>query len=219
MNDLIDFLKSLVLSTQQIDAKYKCSVPEIIGLAQTGLADSGDEQATKPKKRRSKKMKLGKNVLYPDEDNHVRKWWSLRKPQRREDEDSTKSKAEETRLQILYLRTRETQLQMILILEILALESSRSGDNGTNPQAPALPGDESALDSSKQTPVKKRNKHNLPVLLVVQADRLSIWQSTTMDGAELPGESHAADSDGAHQSQGSSSDPLRDFCIDIIVPL
>ncbi|KAK7924749.1 hypothetical protein PG985_006803 [Apiospora marii] len=218
MNDLIDFLKSLVLSTQQIDAKYKSSVPEIIALAKTGLADSGDEQATKPKKRKSKKMKLGKNVLYPDEDGHVRKWWSLRKPQRREDEDSTKAEAEETRLQISYLRTRETQLQMILILEILALESSRSGDNGTNSQAPALPGDEPALDSSKQTPVKKRNKHNLPVLLVVQADRLSIWQSTTMDGVELPGESHAGDADGAHQSQGSSSDPLRDFCIDIIVP-
>ncbi|KAK8056827.1 hypothetical protein PG993_002054 [Apiospora rasikravindrae] len=218
MNDLIDFLKSLVLSTQQIDTKYKSSVPDIIALAKTGLADSGDEQTAKAKKRKSKKMKLGKNVLYPDEDEHVRKWWSLRKPQRREDEDSTKSESEETRLQILYLRTRETQLQIILILEILALESSRSGDNGTSSQFPTLPGDESTLDSSKQTPAKKRNKHNFPVLLVVQADRLSIWQSTTMDGVELPGDSHAADSDGARQSQGSSSDPLRDFCIDIIVP-
>ncbi|KAK8089632.1 hypothetical protein PG997_004593 [Apiospora hydei] len=197
MNDLIDFLKSLVLSTQQIDAKYKSSVPDIIALAKTGLADSGDEQTPKAKKRKSKKMKLGKNVLYPDEDEHVRKWWSLRKPQRREDEDSTKSESEETRLQILYLRTRETQLQIILILEILALESSRSGDNSTSSQIPTLPGDESTLDSSKQAPVKKRNKHNFPVLLVVQADRLSIWQSTTMDGVELPGDSHAADSDGA----------------------
>ncbi|KAK6865901.1 hypothetical protein PG995_002429 [Apiospora arundinis] len=218
MSDLIDFLKSLVLSTQQIDTKYKSSVPDIIALAKTDLADSGDEQVAKTKKRKPKKIKLGKNVLYPDEDAHVRQWWSLRKPQRRDDEDSSKSEAEGTRLQILYLRTRETQLQIILILEILALESSRSNENEIGSQLPTLPGNESILDSSKQASVKKRNKHNFPVLLVVQADRLSIWQSTTLDGIELPDGSQAVDADGTHHSQGSSSDPLRDFCIDIIVP-
>ncbi|KAK8126382.1 uncharacterized protein PG998_002141 [Apiospora kogelbergensis] len=218
MNDLIDFLKSLVLSTQQIDAKYKSSVPDIIAQVKTGLGDSGDEQITKTKKRKSKKINLGKNILYPDEDEHVRQWWSLRKPQRRDDEDSAKSEAEETRMQILYLRTRETQLQIILILEILALESSKSNSNEAASQLPTLPGDETVLDSSKPASAKKRNKHNFPVLLVVQADRLSIWQSTTLDGVELPDGAQAVDADGTHHSQGSSSDPLRDFCIDIIVP-
>jgi DNA replication regulator SLD3 len=68
--------------------------------------------------------------------------------------------------------------------------------------------------------VKKRSKHNFPVLLDVHADRLCIWQSTTLDEVKALAESqvhsqgHATD-----KSERPNSDPLKDFCVDIILPL
>ncbi|ETS87645.1 hypothetical protein PFICI_01473 [Pestalotiopsis fici W106-1] len=216
MNELIDFLKSLILTTIQIDKKYRETIPGILTQMKTHIPDSEDEQGSKTKKRKSKKMKLGKDILYPNEDDNVRRWWDARKPQQRDDDSSPQEVPQETKLQISRLRSRETQLQMILILEILALEPMRVAANEDS-QLHSLATEASFSDSFKDSIPKKRNKHNFPILLDVHADRLSIWQSTSLDEIKVMDESQSGGPNAA-QNPGSHTDPLKDFCIEIIVP-
>ncbi|KAK6078155.1 hypothetical protein SCUP234_05481 [Seiridium cupressi] len=218
MTELIEFLKSLIMTTIQIDKKYRESVPGIIAKMKTHIAESEDEQASKVKKRKSRRTKLGKDALYPNEDDHIRKWWDARKPQPRDDDDMAAEVPQETKLQISCLRSRETQLQMILILEILALEPLKPATNADDSQLPGLTKDDVDLDITKEAPAKKRNKHNFPVLLDVHADRLSIWQSTSLDEIKMMDDSQSGRPNTAQKSGGSNSDPLKDFCVEIIVP-
>lgn len=216
MADLIDFLKGLILTTVQIDTKYRETAPEIISQL-AALIESSDEGRSK--KRKSRKMKIGKNGLYPGEDDRIRKWWIANKPEL--DEEQPTFSAMQIRSNLALLRTRETQLQMILILEILALEPLKAAEDAADSALPTLPGASASVQRSPAVlQTKKRNKHNLPVLVDVHADRLTIWQSTATDEQQL-----AEDSQASRQSlngqlvQKSSSEPLKDFCTDVIVPL
>lgn len=213
MNDLIDFLKSLVMTTVQIDKKYRETVPEIISKMKTHV-DSSDEGG-KSKKRRTKKMKLGKDGMYPGEDDHVRKWWDSSKPELQND-DATITPAQ-IKSRVSLLRTRETQLQMILILEILALEPLRAADGEGESQLPGLPMEEA--ENAPEAQPKKRSKHNFPVLADVHADRLCIWQSTASDETRLLEDSQVSVAADGAPAQKASADPLKDFCTDIIMPL
>lgn len=219
MNDLIDFLKSFILTTVQIDKKYRDSVPSIITKMKTHYADSGDDQQSKTKKRKAKKMKLGKDALYPSEDDQIRKWWDAHKPQLLNDDPATVAIPPEVRLQISCLRSRETQLQMILILEILALEPLTSAASTTASQLPGLSTRDATPEAAGEILAKKRSKHNLPVLLDVHADRLSIWQTTSLDEIKVMDDSQSIGANAAQRSDRSISDPLKDFCVDIVVPL
>ncbi|KAI0454805.1 DNA replication regulator SLD3-domain-containing protein [Xylaria acuta] len=223
MSDLVEFLKSLILTTIQIDKKYRETIPKIQSEMKIVIEESDAEQGqgkSKPRKRKTKKMKLGKDGLYPNEDDHVRKWWAIHKPQLTNDEESTTKSTEQqdTKLQISLLRSRETQLQMIIILEILSLEPLVPRENANDSQLPGLPLLEEPLRSPKAMPTKKRTKHNLPLLLDVHADRLCIWQSTALDEFNVINESQARPKLESQASSKSTSDSLKDFCVDIIVP-
>ncbi|KAH7328783.1 DNA replication regulator SLD3-domain-containing protein [Stachybotrys elegans] len=214
MADLIDFLKSLVLTTVQIDQKYRQSIPETISKS-SHMLDSSDEG--RKKKRKTKKMKLGKDSLYPHEDEAIKAWWNATKPELA-DEDAPISE-EQIKSHVSLLRTRETQLQMIIIFEILALEPLKAAEDTGNTDLPALPGAADSQDTQVTAPPRKRNKHNLPVLLEVHADRLTIWQSIATDEQLSLGDSQlmGQTADGQTQ-QKASSEPLKDFCVDVIVP-
>lgn len=215
MVDLIDFLKSLILTTMQIDKKYRETIPEIIAKMKT-LTETSDEG--RKKKRKLRKMKLGKDSLYPMEDESIRKWWNANKPQTNEEEASISTT--QLKSHVSMLRTRETQLQMILVLEILALEPLKAADEAAFLNLPTLPGADSRQEQNMAPPPKKRNKHNLPVLLDVHADRLTIWQSTAFDEHLLLADSQVTHTSAEGQiQQKASSEPLRDFCVDVIVPL
>jgi len=218
MNDLIDFLRSLVTSTVLIDKKYRETIPEIVAKMKTHVEDS-DEGESKSRKHKSKKPKLGKDGLYPSEDEHVRRWWMANKPVSH-DEDGKMVASMDTRYLVSCLRRRETQLQMILILEILALEPLRRPTEATEEsQLPGMESQTTSKDATQDTTTRKKNKTNLPVLLDVHADRLCIWQSTTLDEVKSLAESQnpTAGQD-AQKPDRANSDPLRDFCVDIIVP-
>lgn len=218
--DLIDFLKGLVLTTVQIDKKYRETVLELI-LQMKAVADSSDE--TPKRKRKSKKMKLGKDGLYPFEADSVRTWWQANKPELRE--DAVTISKPQLNSHVSLLRSRETQLQMILILEILSLEKLKTSDTAPdNNNLPVLPGSNDAIDlamAPPPPPAKKRNKHNLPVLVDVHADRLTIWQSTATDELLLLEDSQASVAHATNMlaDPKTSSEPLKDFCVDIILPL
>ncbi|KAI1347611.1 DNA replication regulator SLD3-domain-containing protein [Xylaria sp. FL0043] len=223
MSDLVEFLKSLVMTTAQIDKKYHEAIPRIQLEMKTAMEDSDVEQGQsklRTRKRKARKMKIGKDGLYHNEDEHVRKWWAIHKPITKDDEESSTTRSTEQqdiKLQISLLRSRETQLQMIIILEILSLEPMVAREAANESQLPGIPPAEKPLDLNKEPPLKKRNKHNLPVLLDVHADRLCIWQSTTLDELSI-NESQNGYRPDSRKSSKSTSDPLKDFCVDIIVP-
>ena len=217
MNDLIDFLKGLVMSTVVIDKKYRETIPGIVATMKTLLQDS-DNGTPKPRKRKAKTPRLGKDGLYPGEIDHVRRWWASHRPVSSGDDDKTFT-ATESKYHISCLRRRETQLQMILILEMLALEPLALA-KGTECQLPGTESQAPSREASQEPSTRKRNKHNLPVLLDVHADRLCIWQSTTLDEVKAVAESQMPT--GGHEGEkldNANSDPLRDFCVDIITPL
>ncbi|CVK93128.1 hypothetical protein FPRO06_02813 [Fusarium proliferatum] len=213
IEDLIDFLKGFVLTTVQIDKKYRETVPALIAQMKT-VVDSSDEGPKR--KRRAKKMKIGKDGLYPHEEAHIRKWWATNKPELKEDE--TNVPTQQIRSLTSMLRTRETQLQMIIILEILALTPLKFADGAENSQLPLLPGAAESQGDAVVPSAKKRSKHNLPVLVDVHADRLTIWQSTASDEQLLLEDSQITQAPDGQSQQKASSEPLKDFCVDIVVP-
>jgi DNA replication regulator SLD3 len=219
MADLIEFLKSLVMTTVLIDKKYRETLPDIIGKL-SAFADDSDEAASKPKKRKYKKPKLGKDGLYPFEEEHIMRWWAANKPAAVGDGEKTIT-ASEAKYHISCLRGKETQLQMILILEILALEPlRRTADASEDSQLPGMDTQITSREDSQEPSTKKRNKVNLPLLLDVHADRLCIWQTTMSDETKALAESQVLP-DGEHiqKTERATADSLRDFCVDIIVPL
>lgn len=215
MSDLIDFLKGLLLTTVQIDKKYRETIPELISKMKHTI-DSSDEGAKR--KRRPKKFKLGKDGLYPAENESILEWWHANKPELKDDEANIS--IQQIKSHVSLLRTRETQLQMILILEILALEPLRASDDAAENSLPTLPGATESGGPMAPPPPKKRNKHNLPVLVDVHADRLTIWQSTASDEQLLLEDSQVVHQPGdGGAGQRTSAEPLKDFCVDVIVPL
>lgn len=215
MATLVDFLKSMVLTTVQIDKKYRDSLPEVLSRPPS-IVDSSDDG--RRKRKRPRKMKLGKDGLYPSEDEMIQKWWSTYRPELKEDEGSNTTS--QIKSFAARLRTRETQLQMILILEIMALEPLKTAEDSSDTMLPDLPGAVNPHGPMAPPPTnRKRSKHNLPVLLDVHADRLTIWQSTSFDEHLWSNETQASNSSRGHLEQKASSEPLKDFCMDVIVPL
>ena len=219
MNDLVDFLKSLVTTTVLIDKKYRETIPEIVAKMKT-LVEESEKGAAVRKKKKVKKPRLGKDGLYPGEVDHIRRWSTAHQPAPSGDDEKIPTAAE-TKYHISCLRRRETQLQMIIILEILALEPlAQPKPAAEESQLPGVESQAPSREASQEPSVRKRNKHNLPVLLDVHADRLCIWQSTTLDEVKALAESQVlADGTQAEKPHSANSDPLRDFCVDIIIPL
>jgi hypothetical protein len=225
LNDYIAFLESLVLSSTVIDKKFREGVPECVSLIdiQDHSADDAKEAVSKSKKRKSnKKMKPGKNGLYPTEDALIRRWWSSHNDEAESGGPGT-SKDETTKGRIAQLRIRETQLQMIVILEVLALQplAKGLGDVGDGLLS-GLPKNEEV--EGKQKNPKSKKPDQLTVLIDVHIDRLCIWQSIQLESTKAPGaprefQSAPAGFGNLLGSVGNGDNVLRDFCIEVIGPL
>lgn len=208
--DLVSFLKGLVIPLRQMNKKYQETVPNIIREMKT-LVDSSAEE--KRKKRKPRKMKIGRNGLYPREDDDLRAWWAANRPEVEEGEPSIPESQVKSYLTLL--RSRETQMQIILCLEILALEPLAATAGAADTQ---LPGVQPSIETEQ--PKKKAKEQNLNDLVDLHADLLCIWQSTASDemrfleGTQVT--DHAAE---GQKAQRASSEPLKDFCVDIVIPL
>jgi len=211
------------MSTTLIDKKYRDGVPTCIALVdvQDHSAEEAAQASSKSKKKRStKKMKPGKTGLYPTEDALVRRWWTSH------DDDAESgapgsSRDELTKQRISQLRLRETQLQMIVILEVLALQplASTTGDMGTGLPATLI---STEVAEMKDKPAKAKKPDHLTMLIDVHIDRLCIWQSIALEAGKV----FANDSEPpSEQTEGTTSavkhadSILKDFCIEIIAPL
>lgn len=219
MKDLVEFLESLILSITLLDKKYRDGVSEVINGFDIDGVSNDEAQPMARKRRKSRKMKLGKKGLYPTEEDYIRGWWQSYDTEE-EHEIPGSTRDEVTRKRITQLRIRETQLQMIVILEILGLaplSTPQAADNG------GLPTTDPQVGPEIEKPSTKPKGHlDLNLLIDVHIDRLCIWQtvaseeSSTNKKAETTKISRSA-SGGSLQS--NAADILREFCIEVIVPL
>lgn len=217
MDDLVSFLKSLVTAIAQVDKKYKETVPKLVKEMKM-MVNSDEEVETKPKRRKPKKAKIGKDGLYPGELDHIKRWWTANKPDLR-DHESSAINPQAVKFHVTCLRTRETQLQMIIILEILALEAAQPASDMKESQLPGMPVGPASREGTNEPITKKQSKHNFPQLLNLHADRMCIWQDTTLEEMKIiAAESEAKQGQRAQESNRTNSDPLKDFCMDIVLP-
>lgn len=212
MQDLIEYLESLVLTTSTMDKKFKTSIPELVK-TMAGEFLSDDEISKPTKKRKSKKMKPGKNGLYPGEDELIRKWLNNNR-----DDDSGILNESAIKKCIAELRKRETQLQIIVLLEILALKSITNVVVGDG----ELPSDVSTgkSEAKKEKRSKTKKREELGTLINVHIDRLCIWQEVAYDnGTGQDRTSFHSDVSGGLAGIGKhEANALRDFCIEVIGP-
>lgn len=225
MNDLISFLQSLILPIGVVDKKYKDAIPGLLSnyVAGSGDADDVQEHTGQPsKKTKTKKVKLCKDGLYTGEQDYIRKWWHSHSVSAGL---SAPGQTQESlrRERISQLRTRETQLQMIVVLETLALQPLASNPADANESLPTIENGSTTPVTKPAPPRKSKKLPALNILLEMQADRLCIWQSvaaetdTTVSKGEK-GESSAGRSEATAGRNGSRADMLRDFCVEVIMP-
>lgn len=216
MNEYITFLESVILSTNIIEKKYKEGIPKCI--SEIDMHDDSAEDAKGKKKRSSKKMRPGKNGLYPLEDGLIRKWW-VDHDDEVESGAPGSSRDQITKSRIAQLRIRETQLQIIIILEVLALQPLAAISDDTAGNLPnSLPA--GSGNTLKESPAKIRKTTHLTTLIDVHIDRLCIWQSLDF-AIETPVEAPPDTKgklDGPNLKRYTDN-ILRDFCVDIIGPL
>jgi DNA replication regulator SLD3 len=204
-----------------MDKKYCETLPNLVkGLPTAALSDDENGavmEATRKKPRKSKSgKKIGKNGLYPEEELNIARWWISRKTSA-DVQDSIICREEYIKARVLVQRAREIQLQIILILETLALEISMSEIKPEAMSSQTL--DKDHLDQF-QKPKPKKPK-DLNTLLDLLVDRLCIWQSMNADEAESSpkGKHEAAQQTSKAVDNSSRLNNLRAFCIDVVLPL
>ncbi|KAL8910786.1 MAG: hypothetical protein Q9171_003965 [Xanthocarpia ochracea] len=216
---LVDYLRALIVPMNLLDKKYREALPCLVkDLPSADLSDDErSEVVAKYKKliRKSKKQKISKDGLYPEENLDVLSWW-LDYIASVPAYHSSELMTEATNAKIIEQKIRETFLQIILVLEVLALESTQpnfSVEQGLDKE----PGE-------RDLPVMKRKAkrpQDISLLLDLYVDRLCIWQSMAV---EKDGSSEMTADEGRARSVDDSSNKkqdinrLREFYVDVILP-
>lgn len=218
VGDLASFLRSMIIPLNTMDKKYREKIPSLIRALPPGmLSDSEQEGPASTKKRKSKKLpKLSKDGFYTFEDDPCKRWWLMNSSDAKPHQNESVEQL--LRRRIGHLRVRETLAQIILVLEIMALEVSSAFKASASPNAE----DESQARAESQSTKKKRKPKkalDLDVQLDLLLDKLTIWQSIEQD------ESSNADArkDSDPSTRGNvdrleDRDILASFCVEVIIP-
>jgi DNA replication regulator SLD3 len=217
-SELAHFYRSRLITSKKMDLKYRDTIPKIIENAVMQL-DPGEGDAdllAKCTKKTSGRKKLGKDGLFAGEEAFVRTWW-LSRDSGKNEMSNLHSRGQQMQTLLTDLRNRETQLQIILVLEIMTLESRQEAEpQRTLP--PAALKQEPDQDESKSilaaTPLKINKKRNLKPDLDILVDRLCIYQSVSVVDLATTDEAKGRGSDTGNEA----GDKLRDFCCNVILP-
>lgn len=216
-SELIAFLRDAILSASVMDKKFRDGIAGIVKeLPAPGL--ESPEQPAKAKKKRKWKSKRDKAGFYVDEKQCIEKWWHA------DDEASGGMSSAETadvglKRRIPRLRSRETYLQLVLALEVLALEASlplqleqklHEKDPAVAQNLETQGQDSSVPPDSRKTKAKK--SQDLPALLDTLVDRLCIWHS--LDSSSPAKKDNTDETD----PTDGGNDELKSFCIGVIIP-
>jgi DNA replication regulator SLD3 len=215
-SDLVDFLRNSVLPVNVMDKKFKDNLPTLIKDLPL-VTPSQDDMPVKSRRKKKFKSKRDKAGLFSNEQEYLEKWW------RGEEISGSMTSPENTdtalRRRIPGLRTRETYLQVIIILETLYLETTNKATSTVVEESSLTLDSQGAEthDAESQAAhgtTKRKGKKALDLrsLLETLLDRLCIWQDLD---AHTPARSLLSSKDAKHNEPGNE---LRDFCVEIIVP-
>lgn len=200
LSGLVQFLRALILSSSAADKKYRDKLPEAL----RNLPPQGMDEVVAHKKRRKKRLKPDKYGMLPDEEDHFAKWWHADDANVQNDENAEQC----LKRRSAQLRTRETFMQVILILEVLSVEASPEFKG----QASATKDESQAAGIDSQTASKPKTKKadDLSVSLELLLDKLGIWHSLD-SGMSLD----------TIKQDGKSKDipnELHNFCVEVVIP-
>ncbi|KAJ4380736.1 hypothetical protein N0V86_004097 [Didymella sp. IMI 355093] len=215
-HELVAFLRSMLLSPKASEKKYYEKLPTLIRAMPVGMV-SDEETTTKPSKAKKskKKMKLSRDGVYPLEDAFIKKWWRSEMPNA--DNPGPETIEMRIRRRIGDLRVRETLAQLILMLEIIALESlatyKRPSEYGS------LVGESEPREISQDQPKKRKKKlDDVALQLDLLLDKLSIWHATEEVGILVFDSKAAKQQDSEDLNGKNGNDRLHGFCVEVIVP-
>lgn len=204
-----------------MDRKYRETLPSIVRDLPFRLLSEDESAAvlamTIKKASRKKNNNIGKNGLFSGEEANIARWW-LSRDMADVTCDTDDAREGNLRTALLDQKFRETQLQVILVLETLALEASVSimpSQEHSIIQISELP-----RNDPEGKPKKQKRPQDLNVLLDLLVDRLSIWQSMESEDDQTSKDYKSA----SHRSKGHGNgnlklDNLRQFGLDVVLPL
>ena len=214
-SDLPTFLRSMLLTLPSMDKKFK---EKLLALVRELSPLSSDEEDAnnspdKKKKKRSKKRKLrlSKEGVYPFEDEYIKKWWKGNEESSADRVRSHETAEQALRRRIGDLQIRETLSQIILLLEILALEASDLSDSSPTVDEKNSELKETGPQTADEKVKRKRKPQDLKTTLDLLVDKLTIWQSVEHEEEYLP----LTQGNG----QKDNKDRLGSFCTEVIIPL
>ncbi|KAI4126427.1 MAG: hypothetical protein LQ341_006879, partial [Variospora aurantia] len=214
---LLDYLRTLVIPLNLLDKKYRETLPAV--LTEIPLLNISEPEAdavnarSQRSLRKPRKEKIGKDGLYAGEEMDVRRWWLDQRALAPVCE-SEELRADAMKSMLLEQKAREICLQVILILEILALEVVLPV---SSIQRALGEGEEETLSQKKR---RSKKQLDLSVLLDLSIDKLCIWQTMTVEqhkSSENLGQTGTTCAE-SFPAKKPDTDHLRDFCVDVILP-
>ncbi|PPJ60029.1 hypothetical protein CBER1_02670 [Cercospora berteroae] len=206
---LIAFLRGAMLNPTSMDKKFRDVLAGIV--KDISVLDT---PATLSKSRRKKKWrsKRDKHGLFVDEKEYIEGWW------RKHDEDMHTPLTNETneallkrRLQVV--RNRETLLQVVVAMEVLALEQVAAACSENPPAALRSedpPGDNGDT-GSKDKKQRRKKEIDAHASLETLVERLNIFHTVEASPVKTKdGESCSANAD--------TKDELKTFAAEVIIP-
>lgn len=204
LGEMIDFLKEAVMSVSVMEKKYRDAAPAFI--KDLPLRPESESEKPKAKKKRKWKSKRDKPGMLHGEKEYIETWWRADEgalPMMSNPEDRNSA----IRRRIPQIRSRETYLQIILILEVFALESLATSKSALMTKETSQKDQEP--DNECKTKAKKPVDY--ATILDSQLDKLCIWQS--LEAISPLKQSK----DGSAQDE-NNQDELKRFCIEVILP-
>ena len=224
--NLLEILRSSILpvkgkgNSAKIDKKYATSIPELVKEIPPG-STADDEGQLKSifgdKSRKSRKRKkINPDGFFPGEEDYIVKWWIDR------ENTTTNGSADDTqekriRTACSCQKPREMQLQVVLILEILALELQELNEGSKSLAEATQPADLTSQGIIREDKKSTDYSKILDILL----EKLQIWETTNQEILDLgKGDTSAASTIKNKSSRMNvGSDCLRSFCTEVIMPL
>ena len=214
ISELNQSFREMILSISTNDKKYNETLPSLVKEIPLGVTSEDESSLLCDEIRRSKKRKkISKGGLYPGEEEYAVKWW-LRSEKNTFTSRPGDSHEDIVRMALVEQRARETQLQIILILEILSLEAA-SVPIATTLNPVLVTVEDSIVEHHAQTK-KPKKPQNLEILLDILIDRLCIWHTTSQEDLEVAQDTQERPKFADGTSDG---DHLRSFCVEVVVPL
>lgn len=216
--ELVTFLRSMLLSPKSSEKKYYEKLPAVIKAIPPGsFSDDEPTVAGKPKKSK-KKAKLSREGVYPQEESMIKKWWMSELPAG--DAMGAETIDQRIKRRLGDLRVRETLAQMILMLEIIALEALSTHKPPPEAQGSLYEIHAQNQDESQTLPKKRKKKlDDIDLQLDLLLDKLCIWHATEEVGILDFDTQPSRTNDGFDgSSRHGANDRLHSFCVEVIIP-